>query len=82
MLFKYIAVLTVAGFLVSCQSKNQTKEKLEKTETAVEKANLTLEEVFADSTYQLTGVAVSPDGRLFTNYPYWLEKHRYSVVEL
>jgi len=82
MLFKYIAVLTVAGFLVSCQSKNQTKEELEKTETAVAKANSTLEEVFADSTYQLTGVAVSPDGRLFTNYPYWLEKHRYSVVEI
>lgn len=42
----------------------------------------TLEEVFSDSTYQLTGVAVSPDGRLFTNYPYWLPKHRYSVVEV
>ncbi|QEE50251.1 hypothetical protein FUA48_11880 [Flavobacterium alkalisoli] len=41
-----------------------------------------LEEVFSDSTYQLTGVAVSPDGRLFTNYPYWLEHHAASVVEI
>jgi len=82
MLFRYIAVLIVAGFLVSCQSKNQTKEVPENTETAVAKANSTLEEVFADSVYQLTGVAVSPGGRLFTNYPYWLEKHGYSVVEI
>ncbi len=44
--------------------------------------NTTLETVFADSTYQLTGVARSADGRLFANYPYWLDKHSYSVVEV
>jgi len=27
-----------------------------------------LEQVFADSTYQLTGVAVARPGRIFTNY--------------
>jgi sugar lactone lactonase YvrE len=41
-----------------------------------------LEEVYSDSAYQLTGVAISPGGRLFVNYPYWLEKHSYSVVEV
>jgi sugar lactone lactonase YvrE len=41
-----------------------------------------LEPVFADSTYQLTGVAATASGRVFVNYPYWLEKHRYSVVEV
>jgi hypothetical protein len=30
-----------------------------------------LEQVFTDSTYQLTGVAVSHEGRMFTNYPLW-----------
>ncbi|MUV04654.1 hypothetical protein GN157_13135 [Flavobacterium rakeshii] len=44
--------------------------------------NPELEEVFRDSTYQLTGVAVSPNGRVFTNYPYWLDNHSYSVVEI
>ncbi|BAV06929.1 hypothetical protein FLA_2949 [Filimonas lacunae] len=38
--------------------------------------------MFADSTYQLTGVAVAPGGRLFTNYPYWLDTHSYSVAEV
>jgi sugar lactone lactonase YvrE len=41
-----------------------------------------LEEVFSDSAYQLTGVAISHKGRLFVNYPYWLDKHLYSVVEV
>lgn len=41
-----------------------------------------LEEVFSDSTFQLTGVAIAGDGRLFTNYPYWLDEHQYSVVEV
>lgn len=41
-----------------------------------------LEKVFSDSTYQLTGVAVANDGRVFTNYPYWLDKHDNSVVEV
>ncbi len=41
-----------------------------------------LEEVYSDSVYQLTGVAISPGGRLFLNYPYWLERHNYSVVEV
>ncbi len=41
-----------------------------------------LQQVFADNTYQLTGVAVSKDGRLFTNYPFWSGEHKYSVVEI
>lgn len=41
-----------------------------------------LEQVFADSTYQLTGVAITGGNRLFINYPYWLDTHSYSVVEI
>jgi sugar lactone lactonase YvrE len=41
-----------------------------------------LELMFADDTYQLTGVAVSKTGRLFTNYPYWSDTYRYALVEI
>lgn len=41
-----------------------------------------LEEVFSDNTYQLTGVAVSKEGRLFTNYPLWSDIYKYAVVEV
>jgi sugar lactone lactonase YvrE len=41
-----------------------------------------LKEVFSDNTYQLTGVAVSKEGRLFTNYPLWSDIYKYAVVEV
>ncbi|MBO9658405.1 MAG: hypothetical protein J7527_06235, partial [Chitinophagaceae bacterium] len=41
-----------------------------------------LELVFSDDTYQLTGVAVSKEGRVFTCYPLWPGPHKYSVVEI
>jgi len=41
-----------------------------------------LEQVFADPKYQLTGVAVSAKGRVFTNYPIWSPVHQYCVVEI
>ena len=41
-----------------------------------------LELLFEDNQYQLTGVAISKKGRLFTNYPLWEGPHRYSLVEI
>lgn len=41
-----------------------------------------LELVYSDSTYELTGVAVSKTGRIFTNYPLWNQPHKYDVVEI
>src|SRR4051812_32318979 len=41
-----------------------------------------LELLFSDDTYQLTGVAISKTGRLFTNYPRWPGQHKYDVVEV
>lgn len=38
--------------------------------------------VFEDDQFQLTGVAVSKGGRLFTNYPLWQGPHQYSLVEI
>lgn len=45
-------------------------------------AQTTVETVFADSTYQLTGVAVSKSNRIFTNYPRWSKTYRYALVEV
>lgn len=41
-----------------------------------------LEQVFTDPTYQLTGVAVSAKGRLFTNYPLWSATYKNALVEV
>ncbi len=41
-----------------------------------------LEVVFQDSTYQLTGVAISKDGRLFTSYPLWSATYKNAVAEI
>jgi len=41
-----------------------------------------LQPVFADKTYQLTGIAVSPGGRMFVNYPLWSKIYKYAVVEV
>jgi len=41
-----------------------------------------LEAVFQDNTYQITGVAVSKQGRVFVNYPYWTDTYRYAVAEV
>ncbi len=41
-----------------------------------------LQKVYADNTYQFTGVAVSKTGRLFVTYPYWSNTYKYAVVEV
>lgn len=78
---KYILAFLFAIALVSCSKpnheSNQQRELNKETNTVGK-----LEQVFVDSTYQLTGVAISPDRRLFVNYPFWMDKHSYSVVEV
>lgn len=75
--FILFTLLWVSVLLFAC---NQTKKTNTSNKSKVKKR--VLEEVYADHTYQLTGVAIAADGRLFTNYPYWLDKHSYSVVEV
>ncbi|WP_158828360.1 L-dopachrome tautomerase-related protein [Mucilaginibacter lacusdianchii] len=41
-----------------------------------------LQQVFADNTYQFTGVAVSAKNRLFVTYPLWSKTYKYAVVEV
>src|SRR4051812_16083795 len=58
--------LTAMSFAASAQSNQSPK----------------LELMFADNTYQLTGVAVSAKGRLFSNYPLWSDTYKYALVEI
>ncbi len=77
-------LIAVSLFFAACVNNNK-QEKASNNDTTVQVARADssrLEEVFADSAYQLTGVAVTADGRVFANYPYWLDKHSYSVVEV
>jgi len=82
MSFKNLTMIGVTMLsLIACnKSPNQNSGKSEDGISADKTAKL--EEVFADSTYQLTGVAVAKDNRVFVNYPYWLDNHSYSVVEI
>jgi sugar lactone lactonase YvrE len=41
-----------------------------------------LEEVFADDEFQITGVTVSQQGRLFVNYPRWSDVYLNAVAEV
>ncbi|MEN4760794.1 L-dopachrome tautomerase-related protein [Chryseobacterium sp. C39-AII1] len=79
---KNIAVLAMALVsLASCKESCKQPKQVANSEVSTEK-NAQLEEVFSDSKYQLTGVAVAKDNRVFVNYPYWLDTHSYSVVEV
>ncbi len=42
-------------------------------------ANVELEPVFADSTYQITGLSKEEGGRLLVNYPRWSPVYRWAV---
>jgi sugar lactone lactonase YvrE len=42
----------------------------------------TMVPVFSNDTYQLTGVAISPSGRLFINYPLWSDTYKYALTEI
>src|SRR5690606_21170159 len=76
---KTIGYVTMLAFLlVVLGCKNDSRKNNDVADLDTEK----LETVYTDSIYQFTGVAVSSSNRLFVNYPYWLDKHKYSVVEV
>jgi hypothetical protein len=68
----FISLLTIAGvtgMVASAQySYAQQQPKLQ--------------QVYADNTYQFTGVAVSAKNRLFVTYPRWSKTYKYAVVEV
>ncbi|HYE54465.1 MAG TPA: L-dopachrome tautomerase-related protein [Chitinophagaceae bacterium] len=64
-------MLSLLVFLFSCKKDNNNNTN-----------GRELELVFEDNTYQLTGVAVADNNRLFTNYPLWSDIHLHDVVEV
>jgi len=69
------------GLMISCFAclLSLTTTKINAQEQAKEKKIYT---VFEDKEKQLTGVAVSSSGRVFTNYPRWSPPYQYAVVEV
>ncbi|WP_433780409.1 L-dopachrome tautomerase-related protein [Flavobacterium anhuiense] len=74
-------IVIITAFMVSCNNTS-SKKQINAVSSDDAAKEVKIEQVFADSTYQLTGVAAAENSRLFVNYPYWLEKHKYSVVEV
>lgn len=62
-------------------TSNNTEHKPEDNPNG--NTSVKLEQVFADSIYQITGVAISAKNRLFTNYPLWTPSiYKYALVEV
>jgi sugar lactone lactonase YvrE len=72
---RYLWVLCMCTVITLSCKKQDLKQKPEIPSSS-------LELLFSDSTYQLTGIAVSREGRLFTNYPLWSGTYKYALVEI
>lgn len=86
MFFKSSMVVFGIALLTACNSpeNNNTTIKGDTAATATGDSSAgsnKLELVFSDNTYQITGVAKEPDGRLLVNYPRWSDIYKYAVVE-
>lgn len=85
--FKLIAVALLLASAIACNNSTEataakgdsTEDKKAGSDTSGS-AKAALELVFSDSTYQITGIAVEPGGKLFVNYPRWSEIYKYAVV--
>jgi sugar lactone lactonase YvrE len=66
-----VALAFLAISFSACDKRDHDPDRPEK-----------LQLVFKDSVYQLTGVAISKEGRLFTNYPLWSDIYKYALVEV
>jgi sugar lactone lactonase YvrE len=72
----------IGGAVILLLAMTACKKTTLKQSLAPQLPSSALELVFSDSTYQLTGVAISKEGRLFTNYPLWSDTYKYAVVEI
>src|SRR3954468_5357468 len=85
LIMKYFLFLSTVIVLFSHCKKDEltpAKANTDVVSSAQLRDKSPLELVFKDSLYQLTGVAVSKNGRLFTNYPLWKGPHKHDVVEI
>lgn len=83
MMLRLAGVLFFAAFISCSDNKNSTGSTTSDSTNQsndTTKANASLELVFQDSVYQLTGVAKEEGGRIFINYPRWSGPYQYGVV--
>jgi len=66
---RYITLICIAAATVGIASCKKDKS-----------VQHNLELVFSDNTYQITGLAKEPAGRLWVNYPRWSDIYKYAVV--
>src|SRR4051812_36255843 len=86
----YLPVVIAALLFSACQKNASELKPVANTEentslstddAAIPMSNK-LELVYSIEKYQLTGVAISHTGRLFTNFPLWPGPHKYDVMEV
>lgn len=84
---RFLVPVPILFLLAACNGGNDAKNTTADTtvagrsnDTASATAKPSLELVYTDSTYQLTGVAKEEGGSLFVNYPRWSGPYRYAVV--
>lgn len=81
-----LLVLFIACIAFAC-GNNQTTDTSKSDSTGSTasdsggRVKASLELVFQDNTYQLTGIAKEEGGRMFINYPRWSGPYRYAVVQ-
>jgi sugar lactone lactonase YvrE len=86
----FLPVVLGALLFCACQKSdvglkpaaNTTENASLSTDDAAIPLSNKLQLVYAIERYQLTGVAISHTGRLFTNFPLWPGPHKYDVVEV
>lgn len=86
MLKRFVITALAIGFLIACNNagdngadSNQGIGYATKEDTT---SKASLELVFSDNTYQITGVAKVEGGMLLVNYPRWSNIYRYAVAEV
>ena len=87
---KRLPVIILVLLFCACQKNtdelkpvaNTVENATINTDDVAIKFSSKLQLVYKDERYQLTGVAFSHTGRLFTNYPLWKGPHKYDVVEV
>lgn len=78
-----VLILVLMMAVVSCRKDlSEQQVTVTSSDEIVSAGNSPLELVYKDSLYQLTGVAVSQSGRMFTNYPLWRGPHKFDLVEI
>ncbi|KQM77976.1 hypothetical protein ASE74_16065 [Pedobacter sp. Leaf216] len=80
--FPSLTVSFIYLLSIVCSACNLAdSKKPERAKITSEEESRGFENVYADSTYRLTGVAVSAMQRIFVNFPNWAPPYRYAVIE-